>query len=73
MQNSVSRNLNLFMHNNDIWMRIIPGKGLFKSTMVHGVVNRGDIFAVRLRDGIFSIIDGNEQVQHLQGQLTISA
>lgn len=73
MKNPVSQSLNLFIHNNEIWMRIIPGKALFHSTMVHSVVNRGDVFAVRLRDGVFSIVSGNEQVEQIKGQLTVSA
>ena len=47
-----------------IYVRIIPGKKLFNSTMVHSVVNRGDIFALRLEDSMFTIIPGTAKVRH---------
>lgn len=47
-----------------IYARVIPGKKLFNSTMVHSVVNRGDIFALRLEDSVFTIIPGNVKVRH---------
>lgn len=46
------------------YVRVIPGKRLFQSTMVHEVVNRGDIFAVRLSDSQLTIIPGEAQVTH---------
>jgi hypothetical protein len=46
------------------YVRIIPGKKLFNSTMVHSVVTRGDIFALRLEDSMFTIIPGNSKVRH---------
>ena len=53
-----------FTYNNDLYIRCIPGKNLFKSTMVHEVVNRGDIFAVRVRDQMLTIVPGNTEVEH---------
>ena len=53
-----------FTYNNDLYIRCIPGKNLFKSTMVHEVVNRGDIFAVRVRDQMLTIIPGTAEVEH---------
>ena len=53
-----------FTYNNDLYIRCIPGKNLFKSTMVHEVVNRGDIFAVRVRDQMLTIIPGDAVVAH---------
>ncbi len=47
-----------------LYLRVIPGKKLFQSTMVHEVVNRGDIFAVRLEDSVLTIIPGKSQVTH---------
>ena len=47
-----------------LYMRVVPGKKLFQSTMVHEVVNRGDIFAVRLEDSVLTIIPGKSQVTH---------
>lgn len=46
------------------YIRIIPGKKLFSSTMVHSVVTRGDIFALRLEDSVFTIIPGHAKVRH---------
>ena len=54
-----------FYYNNDLYIRVIPGKNLFKSTMIHEVVNRGDIFAVRVHDSLLTIIPGTAQVEHL--------
>jgi hypothetical protein len=53
-----------FTYNNDLYIRCIPGKNLFKSTMVHEVVNRGDIFALRVRDQVLTIIPGDATVTH---------
>ena len=53
-----------FTYNNDLYIRCIPGKNLFKSTMVHEVVNRGDIFAVRVRDQMLTVIPGDAEVAH---------
>lgn len=47
-----------------LYLRVIPGKKLFQSTMVHEVVNRGDIFAVRLEDSVLTIVPGKSQVIH---------
>ena len=53
-----------FTYNNDLYIRCIPGKNLFKSTMIHDVVNRGDIFALRCRDQMLTIIPGDANVIH---------
>jgi hypothetical protein len=53
-----------FTYKDDLYIRCIPGKNLFKSSMVHEVVNRGDIFAVRVRDQMLTIIPGDAQVEH---------
>ena len=53
-----------FTYNNELYIRCIPGKNLFKSSMVHEVVNRGDIFAVRVRDQVLTIIPGTAEVEH---------
>lgn len=50
--------MNLFTYKDDLYIRTIPGKRLFASTMVHEVVNRGDVFAVRVRDSLLTIIPG---------------
>jgi hypothetical protein len=49
-----------------LYLRVIPGKKLFQSTMVHEVVNRGDIFAVRLEDSVLTIVPGKSQVTHYE-------
>lgn len=53
-----------FTYNNELYIRCIPGKNLFKSTMVHDVVNRGDIFALRCSDQVLTIIPGKAEVEH---------
>jgi hypothetical protein len=53
-----------FLYKDELYIKVIPGKNLFKSTMVHEVINRGDIFAVRLSDSALTILDGTIQVEH---------
>ncbi len=53
-----------FLYNNELYIRCIPSKALFRSSMVHEVVNRGDIFALRVRDQVLTIIPGTAQVEH---------
>jgi hypothetical protein len=55
-----------FRYNNDIYIRVIPAKSLFNSTLIHETVNRGDIFAVRVSDSKLTIIPGRADVDHLQ-------
>ena len=54
-----------FLHNNELYIKVIPGKRLFQSTMVHEVINRGDIFAVRISDCGLTILDGTIEVEHI--------
>ena len=56
--------MNGFIYNGDLYIRTVPGKNLFKSSMIHEVVNRGDIFAVRVRDSLLTIIPGKSEVVH---------
>ena len=56
--------LRVFDLDGTLYLRVVPGKKLFQSTMVHEVVNRGDIFAVRLEDSVLTIIPGKSQVTH---------
>jgi len=56
--------LTTFTYNGDQHIRAVPGKQLFRSTMVHEVVNRGDIFAIRIRDQMLTIVPGNAEVVH---------
>ena len=55
-----------FRYNGEIYLRTVPAKSLFKSTMVHEVVNRGDIFAVRISDSALTIVPGTAKVEHLE-------
>ena len=54
-----------------VYVRIVPGKKLFNSTMVHSVVNRGDIFALRLEDSVFTIIPGTTEVRHFDLEISL--
>lgn len=54
-----------FMHEGELYLRVIPVKRMFNSTMVHDVVTRGDVFAVRVRDSAFTVIPGTAQVEHI--------
>jgi len=50
--------LHTFNQNNTTYVKIIPAKKLFNSTMIHEVVTRGDIFALNLETGEFTILPG---------------
>lgn len=63
--------LNTFIYDNQVYIRCIPAKSLFKSSLVHEVVNRGDIFAVRISDQVLTIIPGKSQVEHTSHELSI--
>ena len=65
--------MNTFTYNNELYIRCIPSKALFKSTMIHEVVNRGDIFALRVRDQMLTIIPGTAQVEHSKHQVIATA
>ena len=43
----------------DWYLRVIPGKRLFNSTLIHEVVNRGDVFAIRIKDQRLTILPGS--------------
>lgn len=65
----MSKSLKTFIYQNELYVRLIPGKKMFHSTMVHEVVNRGDIFAMRVRDQQFTVIPGKAQVEHTEHTL----
>ena len=58
-----------FIYQEEIYIRVIPSKALFKSTMVHEVVNRGDVFAMGVSDQSLTIIPGTAIVEHMEYQL----
>ena len=60
-----------FIYEGDYYLRVIPVKRMFNSTMVHDVVTRGDVFAVRIKDSAFTVIPGTAQVQHLEVQMAV--
>ena len=64
--------MNTFIYNEQLYLRCIPSKALFRSSLVHEVVNRGDIFAVRLSDQQLTIVPGLAQVTHTTHELTIT-
>ena len=53
-----------FYFKNELYIRAIPGKKLFNSTLVHEVINRGDVFAIRVSDQQLTIIPGKADVTH---------
>lgn len=62
-----------FTYKDELYIRCIPSKALFKSTMVHDVVNRGDIFALRVSDQVMTIIPGKAEVVHSTHQVIATA
>ena len=53
-----------FSYDGELYIRAVPSKKLFNSTMVHEVVNRGDIFALRVSDQQLTIVPGKAEVVH---------
>ena len=47
--------MKIFMWKGDPFIKVIPVKRLFNSTMVHEVVTRGDFFAVNLLDSSLTV------------------
>lgn len=55
-----------FYYKDQLYIRLIPSKAMFNSTLVHQVVNRGDVFAMRVLDQQFTIISGKAEVTHVE-------
>lgn len=60
-----------FIYQGKLYLRAIPGKSLFRSTMVHEVVNRGDIFALCLENQQLTVIPGGTVAEHIDISFTI--
>lgn len=58
-----------FIYKGEVYLRCIPGKALFRSTMVHEVVNRGDIFAMNVNTQEFTVISGKTQCTQVEVEL----
>ena len=61
---SPTKTLTSFYYKSELYIRTVPGKSLFNSTMIHQVVNRGDVFAMRVRDQSLTIVPGKAHVTH---------
>lgn len=57
---------NQFLYKDDWYIKVFPAKPLFRSTMIHEVVGRGDVFAVRIKDQALTIIPGTAQILTLE-------
>jgi hypothetical protein len=64
--------MKVFLYKDELHLRVIPVKKLFNSTMVHEVVNRGDVFAVRLHDQALTIIPGKYEAEFFDVELVDS-
>jgi hypothetical protein len=53
-----------FYYNDQLYIRVIPGKKLFNSTLIHEVVNRGDVFALHVESQQLTIVPGKSDVTH---------
>jgi hypothetical protein len=56
------KTLAAFYYRNELYIRLIPAKPLFNSTLVHEVVNRGDVFAMRVADQKMTVLKGIEKI-----------
>jgi len=58
--------LKCFYYKDELHIRLVPAKPLFNSTLVHEVVNRGDVFAMRVKDQQLTIVPGKAEVTHIE-------
>jgi hypothetical protein len=59
----------VFMYEDQPYMKVIPAKRLFNSTMIHEVCTRGDFFAVNMVTNVFTILpNGADGINHEQSQ-----
>lgn len=63
--------LQCIIFNDKTYIRVVPGKKLFQSTLVHSVVNRGDVFAVCLETGVLTILPGTASVEKVKAVVWI--
>lgn len=61
---SSNNTLRTFLYKGELYIRVVPSKALFRSSLIHEVVNRGDVFAIRVSDSLLTIIPGLAQVDH---------
>jgi hypothetical protein len=67
--------MKVFKYKDEEYIQIAPAKALFKSTTIWEVVNRGDVFAMRVSDQVFTVIPGKAAVEILwfaAGKITIT-
>mgnify|MGYP000485163025 CR=1 FL=1 len=60
-----------FYYKNQLYIRAIPAKCLFRSTMIHEVINRGDVLALHVETQQLTIIPGKADVTHAKIDCTI--
>ena len=60
-----------FTYNGELYIRVIPAKTLCRSSLIYEVITRGDIFAIRAKDSVLTIIPGTSQVEHHIHELSI--
>ena len=61
----VTKTLTSFYYKGELYIRAIPAKSLFRSSLIHDVINRGDVMAMRVRDQSLTIIPGKADVIHV--------
>lgn len=60
------KNIRAFYYKDTLYIRLVPSKAMFNSTLVHQVVNRGDVFAMRVSDQQFTVTPGKADVTHTE-------
>jgi hypothetical protein len=58
----------IFLYQDKPYIKVIPSKRLFNSTMVHEVVTRGDFFAVCMLDHSLTILPTNTNLDKTTGK-----
>lgn len=68
----MAHQIKAFYYKDKLYIRAIPSKQMFHSTMVHEVVNRGDVFAMRVEDQVMTVVPGSAKVTHVDITLPLS-
>ena len=62
----------LFTLNGKPYMSMVPVKTLLRSTTIYEIVTRGDVFAVCLEDGKFTVIPGTANITPVKSAIIYS-
>ena len=68
----MAHQIKAFYYKDKLYIRLVPAKTMFHSTMVHEVVNRGDVFAMRVEDQVMTVVPGTAKVTQVNITLPLA-